>query len=130
MVDFNKKAAVLGLVAEGVTSPKKISEKILERHGQTVAPPAVSVILYNHRRAAGISMRRRRGQGGRPRTSQKPTLQIAKQSPSLSLDAVSGAHLVAALNFVRACGGDVRLATQAVELVKRSGLHLPVQNEG
>ncbi len=126
MVNFNKKAAVLALVAEGVTSPKQISAKIKEKHGQDVSAPTVSTILYNHRRASGVSIRRR--QRRKPRSN--TTLQIARQSPALSLDIVSGVHLVAAINFVRACGGDVRLAAQAVELVKRSGLLMPAQNEG
>ena len=127
MVTFNKKAAVLALVAEGVTSPKQISEKILEKYGQVVSGPTVSTILYNHRRASGISMRRRRRRS-------KSTLQVAKQSPAkqypASLETVSGAHLLAAINFVRDCGGDVKLAIQAVELVKRCDWLLPVQNEG
>jgi hypothetical protein len=126
MATFNKKAAVLSLVADGVTSPKQISAQIKEKHGQDVPAPMVSTILYNHRRASGISLRRR--QRRKPRSNS--ILQIAKQSPALSLDIVSGAQLVAAVNFVRACGGDERLAIQAVELVKRSGLLMPTQNEG
>lgn len=133
MVGFNKKAAVLAIVAEGVTKPKDISRLIMERHGQDIKAPAVSVILYNHRRAGGGSGNsRNRSRAAKKGWRRRSRLRIANVSPMAppkeSAAQVTAEQLVSAINFVRHFGGNIELAHRAVALVELTGL-VP-SNEG
>jgi hypothetical protein len=131
MVDFNKRAAVLGIYAEGIKKPRIISQVIKERFGVDVKASAVSMVLYHHRRRRrkhGV-VRDRSEAARKAWDTRRSKLKVIAQS---AFESVTGTQLIAAVTVVNTIfGGDARLALDAIALAQRSGLcKQPVSNEG